>query len=68
MPYFAGQKMFADELHGWVLILAQGLLIATRIVFVLGWTFQQDAVFPRDSNTSPSIFPFSVIRSAFSRS
>jgi hypothetical protein len=22
MPYFAGQKMFADELHGWVLILA----------------------------------------------
>src|SRR5579863_5025543 len=39
MPNFAGQKMFADELHGWVLILAQGLLIAFRIVFILGWTF-----------------------------
>ncbi len=43
MPNFAGQKMFADELHGRVLILAQRLLIAARIVFVLGWTFQEDA-------------------------
>src|SRR5580692_5900757 len=42
VPYFTGQKMFADELHGWVLILAQRPLIATRIVFVLGRTFQQD--------------------------
>src|SRR5580658_10273123 len=59
MPNFAGQKMFADELHGWVLILAQGLLIAVRIVLVLGWTFQQDAAV---SNLEYISFHFSFQR------